>query len=497
MAIERIAVSPAELLRAQADRMDVVTRYFGLPSAEGADPLDRTIASLDSLVARIYSIRDDGELWLVLTALAGAFPYDRDVEHALRFRDDHTAIEFTDWVISASAISPSASGSSILPMRIVDSVPVIDVSSCAINDRQTGIQRVERETLPLWARDHDLELVAWSRRDGSYRSIGEKERRRVLAWGTHKSVPADHVDAPFEFLVPYRTTVVLPEVANHDQSGRLRGIARHSGNSVTAIGYDMIPMMSPELMPKEMGADFLEYLGVIKYSRAIAGISQSATNEFRGFFTAVSKEEPADATVVAVELPTAVPESELAIARPETDEVIILCVGSHEPRKNHGTVLHAAEKLWREGHKFQLWFFGGGGWGTDFDDLVAKLKRKGRKVELRKAVSDSVLWDAYRSASFTVFPSLHEGFGLPVAEALAFGTPAITTNYGSTREIAERGGCLMVDPRSDEEVHDAMRTLLTDHAVRERLATEARGIPLRTWDEYASELWKVLVDDVV
>jgi len=497
MAISPTSAKPHELLAAQADRMDVATSYFGLPLAEGADPVDRTIASLDTLVARVYETRDNGELWLLLTTLSGAFPYDRDVETALRFRDEHDAIAFTDWVISASAISPSASGSSTLPMRIVDSVPVIDVSSCAINDRQTGIQRVERETLPLWARDHDLELVAWARRDGSYRSLGEKERRRVVAWGTHKDVPADHVDAPLELLVPFRTAVVLPEVPNHDQSGRLRAMARHSGNAVTAIGYDMIPMMSPELMPREMGADFLEYLGVIKYTAAVAGISQSATNEFRGFFTAVANEHPADTTVVAVELPTAVPEKELAVARDNSGELIVLCVGSHEPRKNHGTVLHAAEKLWREGLDFQLWFFGGGGWGTDFDDLVTKLKRKGRKVELRKAVSDSVLWDAYRRASFTVFPSLHEGFGLPIAEALAFGTPAITTNYGSTREIAERGGCIMVDPRSDDEVHAAMRQLLTEPVIRERLATEARAIPLRSWDEYASELWKVLVDDVV
>ena len=497
MATSLTSKKPHELLAAQADRMDVATAYFGLPLAEGADPLDRTIASLDSLVARVYETRDNGELWLLLTTLSGAFPYDRDVETALRFRDEHDPIAFTDWVISASAISPSASGSSTLPMRIVDSVPVIDVSSCAINDRQTGIQRVERETLPLWARDHDLELVAWARRDGSYRSLGEKERRRVVAWGTHKDVPADLVDAPLELLVPFRTAVVLPEVPNHDQSGRLRAMARHSGNAVTAIGYDMIPMMSPELMPREMGADFLEYLGVIKYTSAVAGISQSATNEFRGFFTAVANEEPADAMVVAVELPTAVPEKELAVERGDSGEVIVLCVGSHEPRKNHGTVLHAAEKLWREGIDFELWFFGGGGWGTDFEELVTKLKRKGRKVQLRKAVSDSVLWDAYRRASFTVFPSLHEGFGLPVGESLAFGTPAITTNYGSTREIAERGGCIMVDPRSDDEVHAAMRELLTEPTILERLSTEARAIPLRSWDDYATELWKVLVDDVV
>jgi len=489
----------ADLLDAQADRLAVTLEFFGLPAPTAGDSRDRTLDALDVLVPRVHANRNDSELWLLFSALSGAFPYDRDLVHAIQFRDGHSLDDFADWIIAASAISANAGGSTVLPMRIVSDLTFVDVSSCARFNRQTGIQRVERETLPLWQRDHgdEMQLVAWSDRDGVYRSLREKELRRVIAWGTHNELDDDESTEGLEFLVPWNTTIVLPEVPNHDQSGRLRAIARHTGCVATVIGYDMIPMMSPEMLPHAMGTDFLEYLGVVKYAAVIAGISQSATDEFRGFFQAVTNEDPGNAAIVACELPTAVPERELGVSSPDSDETIILCVGSHEPRKNHGTVLHAAELLWREGHEFQLWFFGGGGWGTDFDVLAQKLKKKGRKVELRKAVSDSILWDAYRRASFTVFPSLHEGFGLPVAESLAFGTPAITTNYGSTREIGERGGCLLVDPRSDDDVLGAMRQLLTDPAELARLSTEARAIPMRTWDEYAADLWKVLVDDVV
>ena len=94
---------------------------------------------------------------------------------------------------------------------------------------------------------------------------------------------------------------------------------------------------------------------------------------------------------------------------------------------------------------------------------------------------------------FTVFPSLHEGFGLPAAESLSFGTPVITTDYGSTREIAERGGSIMVNPRSDAEIHDAMQLLLTDDETYSRLVAEATAMIPRTWDEYANELWEKLV----
>jgi glycosyltransferase involved in cell wall biosynthesis len=93
-----------------------------------------------------------------------------------------------------------------------------------------------------------------------------------------------------------------------------------------------------------------------------------------------------------------------------------------------------------------------------------------------------------------VFPSLNEGFGLPLAESLAAGTPAVTSDFGSMREIAEGGGALMVDPHDDHAIADAMRTLLTDDAVHARLTAEAqaRAAHPRTWDDYAAEVWDAL-----
>ena len=91
-------------------------------------------------------------------------------------------------------------------------------------------------------------------------------------------------------------------------------------------------------------------------------------------------------------------------------------------------------------------------------------------MESISAASDDLLWGGYRVARFTVFPSLNEGFGLPLAESLACGTPAVTSNYGSMREIVELGGgALLVDPRDDHSVADGMRALLTDDSLLEEL----------------------------
>jgi glycosyltransferase involved in cell wall biosynthesis len=107
-------------------------------------------------------------------------------------------------------------------------------------------------------------------------------------------------------------------------------------------------------------------------------------------------------------------------------------------------------------------------------------------------VSEEELWQAYHDASFTVFPSFHEGYGLPVAESLACGTPVITTNYGSTREIAEGGGALLINPRDDDELTDAIRRALTDDALLEKLRAEAVARSPRSWDDYARDLWQAL-----
>ena len=104
-----------------------------------------------------------------------------------------------------------------------------------------------------------------------------------------------------------------------------------------------------------------------------------------------------------------------------------------------------------------------------------------------RGVGDNELWRLIRDASFTAFISLHEGFGLPVAESLACGTPVLTTAYGSQGEIAAGGGCLTVDPRDDEAVVVAFRRMLTDRRPGRPAPAEAVERPVETWGAYADE----------
>ncbi len=79
-------------------------------------------------------------------------------------------------------------------------------------------------------------------------------------------------------------------------------------------------------------------------------------------------------------------------------------------------------------------------------------------------------------------------------ESLSVGTPVITSNFGSRKEIAEGDGALLVDPHDVVAVADAMRSLLTDDALHSELVQRARMRQRTTWDDYAQRLWAVFAE---
>jgi glycosyltransferase involved in cell wall biosynthesis len=115
---------------------------------------------------------------------------------------------------------------------------------------------------------------------------------------------------------------------------------------------------------------------------------------------------------------------------------------------------------------------------------------------VHKRCTGEELWAAYRLARFSVFPSLLEGYGLPIAESLASGTPVITSNHGSMAEVAEKGGCVLIDPRNIDDLERAMALLLDDDETLSKLRDEALAADTGTWERYATELWEFFTKPV-
>lgn len=132
--------------------------------------------------------------------------------------------------------------------------------------------------------------------------------------------------------------------------------------------------------------------------------------------------------------------------------------------------------------------------GAATPDLQATIAALGiaDKVVFLGFVPDHQLPSLYRGAAFTAFISLYEGFGLPIIESMAVGTPVITSNVSSMPEIAA-GAALVVPPRDFEEVVDAMDKIVSDSALRADLI--ARGIRRAegfSWDKASTQTWDIV-----
>lgn len=480
-------------IRALRQRLLATARTLGVDTATAAEnPAVAASELYGRLVDHVHARPDTESLWLLLTALAAAMPDPDDVKAAVRMRDISDPVGFATWLLEEGYTAASAAGDVNLEMDVVTGGVVVDVDFSAQHELHTGIQRVVRETVPRWDRDHALTLVAWTDPGGAMRALLPSETDRVLRWNERRKEAGEEGEAEGEhrLVVPWRSTVLLPENPPPEHCPALAALSLYTTSRVGLIGYDCIPVTSPELIHAELPDRFMRYLSVVKHAERVAGISAAAAQEFRGFRDMLGAQGLSGPAVVECPLPVEVPPG---TRPPRKGLPLVVSIGSFEPRKNQLAVLHAAEQLWREGLRFQLQFIGGGGWTTEFDAMMARLRGAGRPIRRSTAISDEELWDTLRRARCSVFVSLHEGFGLPVAESLACGTPCLTSDYGSTREIADGGGALVVDPNDDEAIADQLRRLLTDDQLVADLAEQAAKRPQRSWDDYADELWEALV----
>jgi glycosyltransferase involved in cell wall biosynthesis len=282
----------------------------------------------------------------------------------------------------------------------------------------------------------------------------------------------------------------------------MAAMARFSGSRTAIIGHDCVPVSSAETTDVGVSEGFANFLAAVRHMDQVATVSSASAGEFHGWRDMLSAIGVPGPGITPVSLPVeAVEPNEAALAEARDRLLVgslplVLSVGTHEPRKNHLAVLHAAEVLWRRGVRFSLAFIGGHSWSSErFEVGVARLRAAGRPVETLTTVTDDLLWAAYRVSHCLVFPSLNEGYGLPVAEALACGTPVVTSGFGSMAEIAADGGAVLVDPRDDASLVDGLNRVLTDEALHARLRAEAAARPHRSWDDYARETWALLVDE--
>lgn len=330
--------------------------------------------------------------------------------------------------------------------------------------------------------------------------IKEKNKKKVIAF--KHSTGAHH---------PQSGDILISVGLDWDQpyTQAFYDLQKKRGIHVITCCYDLIPVLFPQYCVGEVAKWFKEYFIQLSWgSTAVLCISKQTQNDYLNLCSELGVPER---KTQIIPLGDNVPENIGEISEDVlklVEEPFILFVSTIERRKNHEVLYRAYHLLCREGHKDKLpklVFVGMAGWGVGdlLKDIELDPLTQGLIVQLNH-LSDAALGLLYKKALFCVYPSLYEGWGLPVGEALAQGKVVVASDQGSLPEV---GGDLVryIKPWNPQAWADEILMLLENTVFRgeleERIKNEYRA---RSWKQTAlsvkeviDEIWQMKPKEIV
>jgi glycosyltransferase involved in cell wall biosynthesis len=281
-------------------------------------------------------------------------------------------------------------------------------------------------------------------------------------------------------------TFLLTSLFPDNRLGHLEKLAAAPGRKM-ALFHDAIPLRDPNVSAWEKN-HHLRALRLLARLDLVIAVSDAA----RADLLALAAENglPAPRTTV-IRWPVPFHGARPAFVPPPTKPKNVLYVSRLKQVKNHTALLAACASLWREGRDFSLTLIGCEDEPRESAAIIREVRRltaEGRAISWRAQVSEEELHAAYRAASFTVFPSKREGFGLPILESFWHGRGVIGSGADAMGEVSRGPGAIHVEVSRPAEIAAAMRGLLDDDAACLTLARAAHDRPLRSWDDYWNEL---------
>ena len=259
--------------------------------------------------------------------------------------------------------------------------------------------------------------------------------------------------------------------------------------------HDCIHLLFPQYLPNRMAYRYARFVmgSAVRNSAIVFTVSEASRADILRFYPAT---DPAKVLVV----PNAIDAELLEDPGPEERERVreryqirgrfVLFAGNVKPHKNLERLIRAFARVRaQEGNEdLRLVLIG--------DDVsrYASLRRTADEAGVRQDVRffgfvpHQTLAALYRMATLFAFPSLYEGFGLPPLEAMACGTPVVTSRISSLPEVVG-DGALLVDPYSEEEIAQAISRVLDDEDLRRRLVE--RGLERAagfSWERSARQI---------
>lgn len=283
--------------------------------------------------------------------------------------------------------------------------------------------------------------------------------------------------------IPPRSVFLDVEGSWYDPTPRseLLPLLSDAGVHRAVLVHDVMPVLYPEWFTDKHIQVFTDWLVAhLNASELFLTNSRRTANDLRSAATALGVTRALDIRPVPLgadyltEPPEPVPEL-------KRGQRYVLVVGTLEPRKNQTVVLDAMERLWDQGIDLDLVLVGKEGWMVD--RLVQRLRRHPRRSEelhWLDRVDDRKLAWLYDNAFVAVAPSIYEGLGVPVLEALGHGCATIASTGGAQPEAAD-GAAELFEPTDVAALTSLLRRHVEDPSHHERQRAAAAGSPRPSW----------------
>jgi glycosyltransferase involved in cell wall biosynthesis len=263
---------------------------------------------------------------------------------------------------------------------------------------------------------------------------------------------------------------------------------------LAAMFHDAIPVKFPHITWPQSVQRHPEYMKLLAGFERTWAISETTRRDFTGFWRWQGVTPRAQVEVI--ELGADFDGGNRVQRDPliTKDRPSLLCVGIVEPRKNQLFLLEVADALWRDGVDFELHVVGrvNPHFGRPVAARMQALQKREPRFRFHPAAGDRELGRLYANARAVAFPTIAEGCGLPLLEALWRGVPCVCSDLPVLRENADGGGCLVAGVNDPVDWQAKLRVVLTEAAESRRLQTEAMARPLPRWANTAQTLLKAL-----
>ena len=243
--------------------------------------------------------------------------------------------------------------------------------------------------------------------------------------------------------------------------------------------HDLKYLLFPQFFNNHLKSLYYGWIvrrGVRHASRIIA-VSHSTKKDIEALSV------PSDKIKVVYEAPTILTSSKEELPRTVRGKRYLLYVGENRPHKNIHRIINAFKIVKRKLKDYPLFLVIA---GSRFDSLMREQQDDG--IIFVGPVDDATLIPLYNNALALVYPSLYEGFGLPIIEAMKLGTPVITSDLSSMKEVAGNAA-MLVDPYDSEQIARAMARIIVDKSERKKLRKlGSRRVKCFSWKNAAEEI---------